>query len=407
MKDWLRSKLRDPLTQLELESRRRLELAGISSTQKLHDIAVHVPQSRKIIVEELGIPEKAILTVLGKRSWPRYVKFQIPGNCVLGGLRTLPGEPDAATLSAVMSTLGKAAIADGLPDHVFFTDRFGPIRNQGGVGSCHSFATIHAWIGSTSACKELSPAFMFWATKQVDGIPEDGSLLKYNAMALDRFGVCYEQTHPYVPDREYLRRKPGKEAFAEAKALRRRMLNVSVTSAKDTEYIRRKLAVERKCVAVGTPVFASSMNSLLFHQNGILGMRLGASDPQVGGHAWCACGYADNSWLTRNGIREMPGGGGFLIRNSWGIWAPRNPIACKIGAGPGYAVMPYGYLSTYGWEALSMSLVSSRNGWDSAHRATAKISHWGKAAASVVAESATRLELLRASFITKKTGVGQ
>ena len=294
----------------------------------------------------------------------------------------------------------------GLPDHVFLTDRFGPIRSQGSIGSCHAWAAVNAWIGSCDNCDELSPAFVFWATKHLDNIDGDGSYLKFNAQALDRFGVCREQTHPYTPDRAYLRRRPPEEAFIEAKQFRQRMQSVTVASAKETERIKSQLAVELRSVSVGTALFGSSMNSLRFHENGILLMRLGQSDPLVGGHAWCACGYADNPWLVRNGIEPMPGGGVFLIRNSWGLWAEKNPLARRIGAGSGYAMMPYAYLANYGWEALTVSLQTTggqrRTQRQNVSRASA---WWNGAIASVAAESADRLRQATGHENTERQGV--
>jgi hypothetical protein len=173
------------------------------------------------------------------------------------------------------------------------------------------------------------------------------------------------------------------------------MQNVTVTSAKDTARIKRQLAVERRCIAVGTPIFGSTMNSLRFHDSGILTMRLGPSDPVVGGHAWCVCGYADNSWLTNHNICEMPGGGAYLIRNSWGDWAARNPVAHHIGAGPGYALMPYAYMANYGWESLAVSLQAVAQKLPAHNvRVSRASTWWQRATATVAADSAARLQHL-------------
>jgi len=387
---WLRRSLGDPLKQMEQDSRDRLQLAGLTKRESIWDVMVHLPESHKILVDELGITERSLLDALGLDTWPVHKPIAVPSQCVVGGVLAPPGEQALPVLLNLKMTDGQTS--QDLPDHAFLVDRFGPIRSQGGIGSCHSFATANAWIGSTDRCDELSPAFIFWGTKQLDGIDQDGSLLKFNAQALDRFGVCREKTHPYIPDRSYLRRRPPAVAFKEAKQFRRSMVKVVVASAKDIERIKIKLAKEKCSVAVGTAIFGSSMNSLRFHEYGILVMRLGPSDPVIGGHAWTACGYADNPWLVRHGIEEMPGGGAFLIRNSWGIWAERNPLARQVGAGSGYALMPYAYLANYGWEALTVSLQpSSDRRQKRRHRVRHVSDWWNHAVTSVAVDSTDRL----------------
>ena len=53
MIQWINNKLGNPLKRLELESRERLKLAGLTSRESLWDVMVHVPESRKILVDEL------------------------------------------------------------------------------------------------------------------------------------------------------------------------------------------------------------------------------------------------------------------------------------------------------------------------------------------------------------------
>ena len=62
-----------------------------------------------------------------------------------------------------------------------------------------------------------------------------------------------------------------------------------------------------------------------------------------GGHALCLAGYVDDpSYL---------GGGYFIARNSWSDteWAPESPEM------PGYALIPYAYITAYGQEGVVMS----------------------------------------------------
>lgn len=68
-------------------------------------------------------------------------------------------------------------------------------------------------------------------------------------------------------------------------------------------------------------------------------MRIG-NEPAVGGHAVCLVGYQDTP--------DSPGGGYFILRNSWHTtWAYESPY------GPGYGVIPYQYITNDAWEAFT------------------------------------------------------
>ena len=62
-----------------------------------------------------------------------------------------------------------------------------------------------------------------------------------------------------------------------------------------------------------------------------------------GGHALCLAGYVDDP--------SYQGGGYFIARNSWSDteWAPESPEM------PGYALIPYAYITAYGQEGVVMS----------------------------------------------------
>ena len=64
------------------------------------------------------------------------------------------------------------------------------------------------------------------------------------------------------------------------------------------------------------------------------------TDPNRGGHALCIVGYEDDP--------SVPGGGFFIVRNSWGEdWAQASKVA------PGYCRLPYRYLEVYGTVAYT------------------------------------------------------
>jgi len=60
----------------------------------------------------------------------------------------------------------------------------------------------------------------------------------------------------------------------------------------------------------------------------------------AGGHSWCIVGYVDDE--------DVPGGGYFIVRNSWGTnWAVDSPEAS------GHGLMPYEYVERYAFEAFT------------------------------------------------------
>jgi C1A family cysteine protease len=68
-------------------------------------------------------------------------------------------------------------------------------------------------------------------------------------------------------------------------------------------------------------------------------MRIGNEEAN-NGHAVLLVGYQDS--------RDTPGGGYFIVRNSWGTgWGQSCPY------GPGYGTIPYQYIANDAWEACS------------------------------------------------------
>jgi C1A family cysteine protease len=88
-------------------------------------------------------------------------------------------------------------------------------------------------------------------------------------------------------------------------------------------------------------VYNSWYLSASVRNTGRITMRLG-SEPVAGGHAVCLVGYQDNP--------ASPGGGYFILRNSWGTaWGNLSPY------GRGYGTIPYRYIATDCWEAFALA----------------------------------------------------
>ena len=103
----------------------------------------------------------------------------------------------------------------------------------------------------------------------------------------------------------------------------------------------------RTALAAGSPVafsvsvFQSCQRPYSF-RGGDLRLPL-PNEQSLGGHAMCMVGYVDDA--------EVPGGGYFIVRNSWGeAFGHDGEVA------PGYCRLPYEYLRQYGMEAYSAEM---------------------------------------------------
>lgn len=225
--------------------------------------------------------------------------------------------------------------ADGLPEAIRLTDRLPPVRDQGERPTCVAFATVALKEYIEKSRERFSEQFLYWACKQLDGVEEAGTYLHAAAGALELHGCCLNRTWPYVN-----RNIPGNEgqgpppptAVAEAREHRTPYCRVVAESV--VEHYKRVLAggegTPGMPVVIGLLVFNSWYRSAETHRTGKITLPFPGELP-VGAHAMCVVGYVDDE--------SVPGGGYFILRNSWGgRWAAENP------EGAGHALLPYAYL---------------------------------------------------------------
>lgn len=100
-------------------------------------------------------------------------------------------------------------------------------------------------------------------------------------------------------------------------------------------------------IVIGVAVFNSWLRNPLTRLSGKIVMPI-PGEKNVGGHCMTILGFCDEpSW---------PGGGYFILRNSWGTgWAAENEYAA------GYGLIPYAYVAAYCWEAWTGSLHTKTN----------------------------------------------
>jgi hypothetical protein len=96
---------------------------------------------------------------------------------------------------------------------------------------------------------------------------------------------------------------------------------------------------DKRPAGISIPVYNSWYRSSETQRTGRLNMRIG-NEPSAGGHALCLVGYQDDA--------NYPGGGYFILRNSWSTsWG----YQCPYGAG--YGTIPYQYVANDNWESYS------------------------------------------------------
>lgn len=237
-----------------------------------------------------------------------------------------------------------------LPAQVDLHARMQPVRSQGGRGTCAAHACVAVLeflLGEEGASCDLSEQFLYWNCKQHDLTPGEGTWLRVAMNRLQQDGVCTEQQWPYNPKRiegNEGQGPPPEDARENAAAYR--ITNWERLRPRWVNLLRQTLAAN-KPVAFVVPVYTYWLMAPV-RRSGDIRMPL-STDKVEGGHAMCMVGYEDDP--------EVPGGGFFHVRNSWGSrWAQNSPLA------PGHARIPYAYVSRYGRAALAASLVGKAEG---------------------------------------------
>ena len=233
-----------------------------------------------------------------------------------------------------------------LPDEADLTGRMAPVRDQGRRGTCVAFAgaALREYLTGRGDC-DLSEQLLYWSCKERDGYPGEGTYLHAGVEALLETGICLEADWPYNPssvDGNEGQGPPpgGARAAAMEFVMDEALCLVPRPSApKALRPFKVFLGGESpRPVALAVPLF-DSFFSQPTRRTGRVIMPLPGESVR-GGHAMCIVGYKDD--------QAVPGGGFFIVRNSWGEgWA----YNCQYG--PGHALLPYRYVEDHCWEAYS------------------------------------------------------
>jgi C1A family cysteine protease len=223
-----------------------------------------------------------------------------------------------------------------LPTRVDLHDHFGPVRDQGRRGTCvaHACAAAREFLtGQQSKVTNFSEQFLYWDCKKHDLIPGEGTFIRVGMNRLEFDGIPDETDWPYnpslIPNNEG--QSPPPDGIL-SKASPNRIQSFTSLNPTRMDSLRHALAAG-SAVVFSVPVYAHWFTEPT-HSSGDVRIPL-PGEKVEGGHALCMVGYETDP--------DVPGGGYFLVRNSWGIdWAGQSPVAA------GYARIPFAYMAQYG-----------------------------------------------------------
>ena len=199
-----------------------------------------------------------------------------------------------------------------------------PIKNQGSIGACTSFATVAnmEYIEKKSNIRLdiLSEKFTYYVTR-VNILNQDtsdsGAFITDTIKAVVKYGACLNKTFPY--DNDFTKRPPQK-AYDEATKYQ------AITYAKfddaytiDVSRLSTTLNMIKTNLAAGFPIICGFVcySNIFIAKNGVIPAQNGEI---IGGHAILLVGYDDNKKL-------------FKFKNSWGTsWGDK-----------GYGYISYDY----------------------------------------------------------------
>jgi hypothetical protein len=210
------------------------------------------------------------------------------------------------------------------------------IRDQGGRGTCTAFAAtaMREYFENArqhGALLDLSEQFNYWISRKDSNVGGDGYGTIGAANHYVGVGGCPEAYWGYETRKiNYnISQLPAPRGVLDHADLYKMDALESLPS-RNVDALKDCIAAGKAAV-ISAPVFWSVWNG----STGVIGMPPSGAVSD-GGHALCVCGWYDDT--------DVPGGGYFIIKNSWGLGAARNsPLGEEYR---GYYLMPYEYYAT-------------------------------------------------------------
>lgn len=315
-----------------------IKLHGLGYTT-VEEVVATAAVARKELNEFVGFDILAELenTAIAREGNKRLLSMAAipPPEPKLGVLLARIPPECMVTISNKFRSVSKAA---ELPRSVSLVRNLPPIRDQRHRGTCVAFATLSAL---ETPADDFSEQFVYALCKQRDGVPDvEGTWLGTAYPILRDVGVCFEKTWPYVTEPiagNEGQNPPPAAAMHEASSHRRSFISLTPT---DVQELKAALAAGF-VISFSIPAYASwARNREVFRSGRIVMPLRGEQTPF--GHAMALVGYQDEAF--------EPGGGRFLLRNSWGKkWGEK----CPFGAG--YGTIPYQFIANDCREAYCFS----------------------------------------------------
>lgn len=329
----------DKVSAIDAATRTKLADFWITSVEEFVSTARASNQQhqsgRKALALALGLSEARLNELLeaAMPHLPADVSFSVPVELDVGDGLFLDNfsDLDEAAFSPPVNLPPKVEPLAPLP-----APQFQGVRN-----SCVAFTLAAIYQALSKDPTDLSEQFLYWACKDRDKIPGDvGTDPLVGMRVLQEVGICTEATWPYRPtprdDANPGHERPPEPAFVEAQT--RRIKAFQQLPGKDFRQIKAALAAG-KPVLIGLPIWEHWQGAWQGQSLGKLRSPL-PGERRRGGHAMCVLGYRDDP--------AAPGGGYFIVRNSWGPeWARDNPD------GPGYCHVPYKLVFEQGLAAIA------------------------------------------------------
>lgn len=197
------------------------------------------------------------------------------------------------------------------------------IKDQGQEGSCTGFSLSSAReaLDRQTIGVAYSPAFIYYRERVIerDTDRDAGAAIRDGLAVLAKQGVCTEARFPYVAGQ--FAQAPPPEAVTDARTHR----------IASYHRLRSVHAAKAALVAALPVVFGMAVYSgMEASRDGTIPMP-DATQAMLGGHAILAVGYRDDA--------AAPGGGHFILNNSWGASAGTS----------GQYFLPYAYWQATDW----------------------------------------------------------
>lgn len=221
-----------------------------------------------------------------------------------------------------------------------------PVREQGKRGACQVFAMVGVMeyqLAKRGKRVDLSEQFIMWAANEANNINRTDGFNPDRLLAgLKKHGICKEALMPYIPFNEPIQ-KPSAKAQKDAAT----RTSYEVTSIK---HFRSDIGFDEDVIKKITdsldkkvPVTATLCWPHGLYDEQIIDAQYFIIDNSIDGKSKSGHGVI----LVGYGIdKKMPGGGYFLLRNSWGTkFADR-----------GYAAITFEYAKKYGIDAYIVTI---------------------------------------------------